>query len=161
MAIAAPRPQQTEAPTQETGTLPRLEEQERRRVSLTLPRIAPGRYLAMEDGEDILLFLLAAENMHIGRSPAADILLDDASVSRRHALITKRGESTVILDDRSLNGVQVNGVRVSEAELKDGDVVLVGHVTLRYVERAKAALMFEPPRTRRSGGSDRSVHFDI
>ena len=55
MAIAAPRPQQTEAPTQETGTLPRLEEQERRRVSLTLPRIAPGRYLAMEDGEDILL----------------------------------------------------------------------------------------------------------
>ena len=46
-----------------------------------------------EDGEDILLFLLAAENMHIGRSPAADILLDDASVSRRHALITKRGES--------------------------------------------------------------------
>ena len=136
MAIAAPRPQQTEAPTQETGTLPRLAEQERRRVSLTLPRIAPGRYLAMEDGEDILLFLLAAENMHIGRSPAADILLDDASVSRRHALITKRGESTVILDDRSLNGVQVNGVRVSEAELKDGDVVVVGHVTLRYVERS-------------------------
>jgi pSer/pThr/pTyr-binding forkhead associated (FHA) protein len=42
----------------------------------------------------------------------------------------------VILDDRSLNGVQVNGVRVSEAELKDGDVVLVGHVTLRYVERS-------------------------
>ena len=136
MAIAAPRPQQTEAPTQETGTMPRLDEQERRRVSLTLPRIAPGRYLAMEDGEDILLFLLAAENMHIGRSPAADILLDDASVSRRHALITKRGKSTVILDDRSLNGVQVNGVRVSEAELKDGDVVVVGHVTLRYVERS-------------------------
>jgi pSer/pThr/pTyr-binding forkhead associated (FHA) protein len=42
----------------------------------------------------------------------------------------------MILDDRSLNGVQVNGVRVSEAELKDGDTVLIGHVTLRYVERA-------------------------
>ena len=136
MAIAASRPQQTEAPTQETGTLPRLEEQERRRVSLTLPRIAPGRYLAMEDGEDILLFLLAMDNMHIGRSPGADIVLDDSSVSRRHALVTKRGDGTVILDDRSLNGVQVNGVRVSEATLKDGDVVLVGHVTLRYIERS-------------------------
>lgn len=135
MAIADPRIPQTEAPTQETGTLPRLEEQERRRVSLTLPRIAPGRYLAMEDGEDILLFMLALDNMHIGRSPAADIVLDDASVSRRHALITRRGDRTMILDDRSLNGVQVNGVRVSEAELKDGDVVLVGHVTLRFVER--------------------------
>jgi pSer/pThr/pTyr-binding forkhead associated (FHA) protein len=136
VAIAAHRPQQTEAPTQETGTLPRLEEQERRRVSLTLPRIAPGRYLAMEDGEDILLFLLAMDNMHIGRSPGADIVLDDSSVSRRHALVTKRGDGTVILDDRSLNGVQVNGVRVSEATLKDGDVVLVGHVTLRYIERS-------------------------
>jgi pSer/pThr/pTyr-binding forkhead associated (FHA) protein len=135
VAIADPRPQQTEAPTLETGSLPRLEEQDRRRVSLTLPRIAPGRYLAMEDGEDILLFMLALDNMHIGRSPAADILLDDASVSRRHAVVTKRGDRTIILDDRSLNGVQVNGTRVSEAELKDGDVVLVGHVTLRYIER--------------------------
>ena len=66
----------------------------------------------------------------------ADIVLDDSSVSRRHALVTKRGDTTVILDDRSLNGVQVNGTRVSEAALKDGDVVLVGHVTLRYIERA-------------------------
>jgi hypothetical protein len=139
VAIADPQPQQhidIEAPTQETGTLPGIAEQERRRVSLTLPRIAPGRYLAMEDGEDVMLFMLALDNMHIGRSPAADIVLDDASVSRRHALITKRGERTVILDDRSLNGVQVNGVRVSEAELKDGDTVLIGHVTMRYVERS-------------------------
>ncbi len=125
MAIAASRPQQTEAPTQETGTLPRLEEQERRRVSLTLPRIAPGRYLALEDGEDIMLFMLGTDNMHIGRSPAADIVLDDASVSRRHALVTKRGETTVILDDRSLNGVFVNGKRVEWQTLEDGDEVVV------------------------------------
>ena len=73
--------------------------------------------------------------MHIGRSPAADIVLDDASVSRRHALITRRGERTVILDDRSLNGVHVNGTRVSEAELHDGDTVAFGRVQLRFVER--------------------------
>ena len=82
-----------------------------------MPRLAPGRYLAIEDGEDIVLLPLGRDLMHIGRSPAADIVLDDASVSRRHALITRRGERTVILDDRSLNGVQVNGARVSEAEL--------------------------------------------
>ncbi len=74
--------------------------------------------------------------MHIGRSPSADIVLDDASVSRRHAVVAKRGEKTVILDDRSLNGVQVNGVRVSEKELVDGDSVLIGHhITMRYIER--------------------------
>src|SRR4051794_15937365 len=100
-----------------------------------MPRLAPGRYLAIEDSGDIVLVHLSAEVMHIGRSPAADIVLDDASVSRRHAVVARRGERTVILDDRSLNGVRVNGVRVTEKELADGDTVTVGHVTLRYVER--------------------------
>ncbi len=134
MAIAAPR-SQTEAPTQETGTLPRIPDRERRRASLTMPPLAPGRYLAIEDGDEIVLFSLDADLMHIGRSPAADIVLDDASVSRRHALIARRGDRTVILDDRSLNGVAVNGTRVGEAELHDGDTVAVGRVQLRFVER--------------------------
>ncbi len=134
MAIAAPR-SQTEAPTQETGTLPRIPERERRRASLTVPRLAPGRYLAIEDGDEIVLFALNADLMHIGRSPASDIVLDDASVSRRHALVARRGERTVILDDRSLNGVAVNGTRVGEAELHDGDTVAIGRVQLRFVER--------------------------
>src|SRR3954453_20273072 len=135
VALAGSRPQYTEAPTQETGTLPRLPEPERRRMSVTLPRISSGRYLAMDEGEEVVLMAVEGELVHVGRSPAADIVLDDASVSRRHALLTRRGERTVILDDRSLNGIQVNGVRVTEAELKDGDMIVIGHVTLRYVER--------------------------
>ena len=134
MAIAAPR-SQTEAPTQETGTLPRIPNRDRGRASLTMPRLEPGRYLAIEDGDEIVLFSLTADLMHIGRSPAADIVLDDASVSHRHALIAQRGERTVILDDRSLNGVAVNGTRVGEAELHDGDTIAVGRVQLRFVER--------------------------
>ena len=134
MAIAAPR-SQTEAPTQETGTLPRIPDRERRRASLTMPKLAPGRYLAIEDGDEIVLLGLNKDLVHIGRSPAADIVLDDASVSRRHALVARRGERTVILDDRSLNGVTVNGTRVTEAALTDGDSVAVGRVLLRFVER--------------------------
>jgi pSer/pThr/pTyr-binding forkhead associated (FHA) protein len=134
VAIAPFRPQ-VEAPTQETGTLAPIPERERRAAALTLPRIAAGRYLAIEDGAEVRLLELSTDLMHVGRSPAADIVLDDASVSRRHALVTRRGEKTVILDDRSLNGIQVNGVRVSEKELVDGDTIMVGRVTLRYVER--------------------------
>ena len=74
--------------------------------------------------------------MHIGRSPSANIVLDDASVSRRHALIARRGERTVILDDRSLNGVTVNGKRVVARPSYDGDSVAVGRVQLRFVERS-------------------------
>ena len=55
VAIAADD-QHIEAPTQETGTLPQLPEREPgRRASITMPRIAPGRYLAVEDGEDTVL----------------------------------------------------------------------------------------------------------
>jgi pSer/pThr/pTyr-binding forkhead associated (FHA) protein len=137
VAIADPRLQsepQTEAPTQETGTLPRIPDRERRR-GVTVPRLSPGRYLAIEDGDDVVLFSLDRDLTHIGRSPASDIVLDDASVSRRHALVTRRGDRTVILDDRSRNGVHVNGVRVTEADLHDGDTVGCGHIALRYIER--------------------------
>jgi pSer/pThr/pTyr-binding forkhead associated (FHA) protein len=134
VAIAHPR-LQAEAPTQETGTLPRIPERERRRATRTMPRLSPGRYVAIEDGADVVLLALDREFMHIGRSPASDIVLDDSSVSRRHALIARRGERTVILDDRSRNGVQVNGTRVTESDLRDGDTIHCGRVELRYIER--------------------------
>ena len=101
-----------------------------------MPRLAPGRYLAIEDGDEIVLLPLDADLMHIGRSPAADIVLDDASVSRRHALVTRRGERTVILDDRSLNGVHGQRRRASaRPSCTTATRSLSGTCTLRFVER--------------------------
>ena len=58
----------------------------------------------------------------IGRSAAADLRLDDPSVSRRHALIvSERPKALRVLDDRSLNGVRLNGERIEWARLVDGD----------------------------------------
>jgi pSer/pThr/pTyr-binding forkhead associated (FHA) protein len=125
----------TQVPTQETGSLPRIPDRERRRGAV-LPQLAPGRYLAVEDAGETVLLPLDNDVVRVGRSPACDIVLDDASVSRRHALLARRGETTFVLDDRSLNGIRVNGQRVSEAPLKDGDALVLGHVALRYVERA-------------------------
>jgi pSer/pThr/pTyr-binding forkhead associated (FHA) protein len=131
-ALAALR---TEAPTQETGPLPRVSEAPE--AAPAAPRPAPGRYLATEEGGELVLFALGereGQSLHIGRSPASDIQLEDPSVSRRHAVIAHRGGRAVLLDDRSLNGIYVNGQRVSEAALNDGDWIAVGHVSLRYVE---------------------------
>jgi pSer/pThr/pTyr-binding forkhead associated (FHA) protein len=124
----------TQVPTQETGSLPRIPDRERRRGAV-LPQLAPGRYLAVEDAGETVLLPLANDVVRVGRSPANDIVLDDASVSRRHALLARRGETTFVLDDRSLNGVRVNGERVSEAPLRDGDALVLGNVAVRYVER--------------------------
>jgi pSer/pThr/pTyr-binding forkhead associated (FHA) protein len=125
----------TQVPTQDTGSLPRIPDRERRRGAV-LPQLAPGRYLAVEDAGETVLLPLHNDVVRVGRSPANDIVLDDASVSRRHALLARRGETTFVLDDRSLNGVRVNGERVSEAPLRDGDALVLGNVAVRFVERA-------------------------
>ncbi|HKH16214.1 MAG TPA: FHA domain-containing protein, partial [Solirubrobacteraceae bacterium] len=74
----------------------------------------------------------------IGRRATADIVLDDSTVSRRHALVVERGGASVIADDRSLNGVYVNGQRVREARLRHGDEVRIGDRMMRYLEVSPA-----------------------
>ena len=73
----------------------------------------------------------------IGRSLAADVRFDDATVSRRHALIVHQPDGTRVLDDRSLNGVFVNGERVDWRGLRDGDEIVVGRYRLTYLEVAE------------------------
>lgn len=95
----------------------------------------PGRYLELDDadsGERVLLPLTDGTT-HLGRGFAADVRLEDQSVSRRHALVHLRpGGAARILDDRSANGTFVNGRRITEADLADGDVVVLGRVVLTY-----------------------------
>jgi pSer/pThr/pTyr-binding forkhead associated (FHA) protein len=96
-------------------------------------RLAPGRYLAISDGDDVVVLPLGRLT-RIGRRASADIVLDDATVSRRHALVLERAGAPVIADDRSLNGVYVNGRRVREAALHHGDEVQIGDRVMRYLE---------------------------
>lgn len=93
-----------------------------------LPTLDRGRYLVC-GGQ---AFTLTADVVHIGRGMTADIRLDDHTVSARHAIIVARGERLRILDDRSTNGTVVNGRRIDEAVLRDGDVVVLGRVVLTY-----------------------------
>jgi hypothetical protein len=88
-----------------------------------------------EDGHDVLDFEIGPGWTRIGRSVAADIRLDDPSVSRRHALIVSEpGESLRVLDDRSLNGVFVNGDLVEWGRLEDGDELAIGRYRLFALE---------------------------
>ena len=103
-------------------------------------RIAePGRYLAYRDGEEIVVAPLTQEWTRVGRSLAADIRFDDPTVSRRHALIVRQADGVRVLDDRSLNGVFVNGERVEWSMLADGDEILVGRHELRFLDASTTA----------------------
>ena len=68
----------------------------------------------------------------IGRLPECDVTLDDPSVSRRHARIRRNGMSWSIEDLGSTNGVKVNGSRVGESNLADGDRLQLGSVQLLF-----------------------------
>jgi FHA domain/Zinc-ribbon containing domain len=94
----------------------------------------PGQYLAYDAGRKVVVVALSREWTRIGRSLAADLRFDDPTVSRRHALIVRQADGVRILDDRSLNGVFVNGDRVEWSSLADGDEILVGCHSLRFID---------------------------
>ena len=94
----------------------------------------PGKYLAYEESGREVVAPLAQEWTRIGRSLAADIRFDDATVSRRHALVVHQADGTRVLDDRSLNGVYVNGERVEWSPLHDEDEILVGRHSLWFLD---------------------------
>jgi len=88
--------------------------------------VTRGDYLAFDDGERVRIVPLEEGWTRVGRSLAAQVRFDDPTVSRRHALIHREGDAIRVLDDRSLNGVWVNGERVDWRELADDDELTIG-----------------------------------
>jgi pSer/pThr/pTyr-binding forkhead associated (FHA) protein len=94
-----------------------------------------GQYLAYRSSDsNTVAFTLEREWTRIGRSLAADIRFDDPTVSRRHALIVRQADGLRVLDDRSLNGVFVNGERVEWSTLADGDEIVIGRHRLHFLD---------------------------
>jgi hypothetical protein len=75
---------------------------------------------------------LGEHTLTIGRLPESNIVLADPNVSRSHAEIRPRGTGFVLVDLGSTNGSRVNGVRVSEHELADGDEITLGNTRMRF-----------------------------
>jgi pSer/pThr/pTyr-binding forkhead associated (FHA) protein len=73
--------------------------------------------------------------MIVGRDPACDISdASDPLMSRRHAAFSAGPKDVMVRDLGSTNGILVNGVKISEARLANGDVVQIGHLQVRYVD---------------------------
>lgn len=68
----------------------------------------------------------------IGRGQTCHVYLPEPSISRRHAVITRTGNRYTISDQASTNGTYVNGMRVTRAELADGDIIKLGRAVLTF-----------------------------
>ncbi|MFP5318858.1 MAG: FHA domain-containing protein [Acidimicrobiia bacterium] len=101
------------------------------------------QWLSLRPGESALLLVrgpgagsslrLGPTVVSLGRHRCATMLLDDVSVSRRHAEIRPRRGGHRIVDLGSLNGTYLNGRRVEEADLAHGDAIQIGLFKLLVV----------------------------
>jgi predicted component of type VI protein secretion system len=91
-----------------------------------------------------------ADRALLGRDPGADLVVNDPSVSRRHAIVERRPEGWAVFDQRSANGTWLDNVRIEQSLLQAGQQLRLGAVTFTVdlpgaaVARGPSTI---PPRT--------------
>jgi len=112
----------------------------------------------LEDGSEHIV-PVRPEGIVLGRSPECDVVIKDFGVSRRHAEVLIDGEDCRLVDLKSKNGTQVNGVRVLEVILNDGDQILLGKFLLQFRKTLEEQVVLdeEKPMLEEAGTVIRSV----
>jgi FHA domain-containing protein len=85
--------------------------------------------LILPDGSRVEL---SEDPVTIGRADDCEVQLTDKNVSRRHAEVRSEGAGFTVVDLDSTNGTKVNGARVKQRTLQEGDEITVGATTLRF-----------------------------
>jgi diguanylate cyclase (GGDEF)-like protein len=88
--------------------------------------------LVVISGQEVATRLPVDGSLVIGRDPDTDLVLNDALVSSRHALIEDRGDSWTLVDLGSTNGTTLNGEKGSEFVLNNGDKIVFGTTVVRF-----------------------------
>jgi len=115
--------------------------------------------LTYQDGDQPQVHTFTTGEVVIGRSPDCQVVLKDFGISRNHAKIVVGEDGVRIVDLKSKNGTQVNGVPVVEAPLKDGDKILLGKLPITFSKslEGKVVLDEEKPLSEEAGTIIRSV----
>lgn len=126
-------PDEAMLPSEDIPQVPESEMEEDDIVSDEVSEVISGktRLVCIEGSLTSTEFELE-ENTSIGRSPSNDIVLKEPKVSRQHAAINLIDGNYVIVDLKSSNGVIVNGSKVEEYVLEDGDEVVIGNSKMIY-----------------------------
>lgn len=90
-------------------------------------------------------FDLIEERITVGRALDNIIRLDDGTISHHHSMLVLDGTEFKLRDLNSTNGSRVNGLRIVETKLSNGDQVRMGSVEMRYESDVKKASQPLPP----------------
>jgi hypothetical protein len=95
-----------------------------------------ARLVVNREGVDLVVHQLSGDVITIGRAPLNQIVIDHPTVSAQHGILARFGDSYRLEDLSSTNGIQINGVRINVAELKDGDKIRFGSVVAVFLRCA-------------------------
>jgi len=93
------------------------------------------------DGVDLVTHELVGDVITIGSAPLNHIVIDNPAVSAQHAILARVADSYRLKDLDSTNGTQVNGVSITDAELKDGNKIRFGSVVAVFCGMLPQRLM--------------------
>ena len=93
--------------------------------------------LIVRDGKPRSWFSLSSGPLSVGRGKSSDIVLEDPTASRNHCLIRKDSDNWLIEDRKSQNGIFVNGKKITERVLCEGDIIRIGTIELIYINNKK------------------------
>ena len=96
--------------------------------------LSEGPVLVVHKGAEVgERFYIDSDDLSVGRDPGSDIFLNDVTVSRSHARLTRSPEGVTVEDTGSLNGTYVNDVLVDKALLRSGDALQIGRFRMIYL----------------------------
>jgi adenylate cyclase len=115
--------------------------------------------LTYQDGDTPQTYTFASGEVIIGRTPECQIILRDPSISRNHAKVVADEEGVRVVDLKSKNGTQVNGVKVTEAPLNSGDRVHLGKFEITFTDALESRVVLDDdkPLSEEAGTIVRSV----
>ncbi len=87
-----------------------------------------ARLFVYREEADLVTHELTRDIVTIGSAPLNHIVIDDPAVSAQHAILARVADSYRLKDLHSTKGTQVNGISITDAELKDGDEIQFGSV---------------------------------
>ncbi|MBI3829230.1 MAG: FHA domain-containing protein [Planctomycetes bacterium] len=83
-------------------------------------------------GKEERTYTLDRPRMVVGREPQCEIAIDNLGISRQHCALVSKGDAFVVQDLGSANGTFVNGKKIVEHFLNDGDEIFLGKYVLKF-----------------------------
>ena len=113
-----------------------IQDSDTRAFEIPVPRAPKARLEVREPGR-LSRTVDVSGPMRIGRATESELPIKDPRVSRLHARVHARGGHLVLTDLGSTNGTRVNGQRIREVVLGEGDVIAIGETELVVGGRAQ------------------------